>query len=171
MNCWHRKKLHSTLYYLHWRRKKGMGNFTMIIPKINYIWLWSKERKAHTHTHTPSHAQPCHSLISATESREDRTAAGKRLRSHQQITESWWGLNHFQSTLHIRGHINTSDFKSKWFCWYHLWYPFTVRKKHVTGIKVQNIHTTNVCIAVAINNTQPKYAALYFITHKYLDIM
>lgn len=31
-----------------------MGNFTAMIPKINYVWLWNKEKKkVHTYTHSP----------------------------------------------------------------------------------------------------------------------
>lgn len=144
-----------------------MGNFTIMIPKINYIWLWNKEKSAHTYTHSLS--MPSLDILQPQRQRLVKTwTAGKEAQSCQQIRESWQDLSHFQTTLHIKDHTNTSEFKSKWFCWYHLYHPFAIRKKHVTSIKVQNTRNSNGSLAVAINNIQTNYAVLHFITHKHM---
>lgn len=148
--------------------RKDMSNFIIMIPKINSIWLWNIEKSTHTYTHSPS---TCPALILSnlnTSVQWSSGQLGRKVQSHRQIKESWQDLSHFQSTLNIRGHTNTSEFKSKWFCWYHLYHPFTIRKKHVTSIKVQNTHSSNGSLVVATNNTQTNYASLHSITHKHM---
>lgn len=95
-----------------------MGNF-ITIPKINAIWLGNlmRERKAHTHTHSPHQCTPSLNILHPRASIQQSTGwpaykGSEATTDKRELTE----LGPFPMHASHRGRINTSEFKTKWFC-------------------------------------------------------
>lgn len=138
MNYWYRERFHSTLLFCIGRENHG---WLLHDDSRNQFSLASecdgREQEVHTYTHTSPHTPQKPSLAAPQlhGSLQERGGAW----SPQQVRERWVDFSHFQSTLHRKGHINTSEFKSKWIFWYHLYVtPFHNKEEiHVTSIKVK----------------------------------
>lgn len=156
MNYWYRERFHSTLLFLYWKRESLVITPWWFQKSILFgfrMW-WERARSTHIYTHVPSRppkAQPSLAAPRLHGSLQERGGAW----SPQQVRERWVDFSHFQSTLHRKGHINTSEFKSKWIFWYHLYVtPFHNKEEiHVTSIKVKKKkkNSGNGCVYEALN--------------------
>lgn len=164
MNCWYRNKLHSTLYYLYWRREKAWAIFPWWFRKsVTFgFGILIKERKlTHIHTFPPQfHAQPWRSPTSVLASSKGLDQWGQKAQNTETDKRELTGLKPCAKHSSHEGHINTSELKSIGFCWYHLQQtPFRGKEEtHVTSIEAQNIKRSNGCLYGAINNMQSNYA-------------
>lgn len=106
---------------MYWRREKAWADFSMMIPKINSIWLWnvdSREKPTHIHT-LPApllHAQPWHPPTSVVASRKALDHWGKKAQNTPTDKRELTGLKPLPKHSSHKGHTNTSELKSIWFC-------------------------------------------------------
>lgn len=167
MNHRYRSKLHSTLCYLYWRQRKGMGNFTMI-PKINDIclWNWRREGKLHTRTHSPCALQGMPSL-DVLHSRVSIQGSPRQLQCEgSEATTDKRELTGLRPVSEHSSHRGPHKYLGVQKQMVLLIPPVTLfhseENTQVTSVKVCNRKSRNSSLAAAINNTQSYYAILTY---------
>lgn len=135
---------------------KGMGNFSMMIPKFNYIWLWNwLKRGKHTHIYTLPrlHAQPWHSPASVVASSKGLDQWGRKAQTPVTDKRELTGFKPFPKHSSHKGPYKYLWVQKQRVLLIPLVIPFHNKEEtHVTSIKVQHTNSSNGCLYVAINN-------------------